>query len=364
MRALRTPARSSPRRRRAGSRRSPAPGGARASPPPWPAPAGRGRAWPGRSSSAGRRRCRRPSSPAGWPWPAPPGTAPPHLARPTWRTGNSSSAAKRSPWTGCPESTERVGSVTNRAAVAVRTTRTSAPSSRSRRSTRGALYAAMPPLTPSRTRRPSSLIRIPPATARPAGPGPRDRSGRSAGSSRRSTGRRGRSGGGRRSAGVRSARARGSPSRPLCGDCPSRPATRRARVARSAWTQSLRASRSWRCIIQPVIRPSRRQPRCLPGALGEAVVQAPVDAAVGLGAAPQLGEGDPQLRRQVAEDPAHVDVFQAGALGEAPAQGAGAAPGKAADRDPRHVDGLRLKPGSAPARATAPPPPWPPPPGG
>src|SRR5438105_697293 len=50
--------------------------------------------------------------------------------------------------TPCPETVARASGETNRAALGVRTTRTVAPASCNRRTSSGALYAAMPPLTP------------------------------------------------------------------------------------------------------------------------------------------------------------------------------------------------------------------------
>ncbi len=52
----------------------------------------------------------------------------------------------------CPDSAWNVSAVTKRAAPSVSTTRTSAPASRRRRTSSAALYAAMPPDTPSSTR--------------------------------------------------------------------------------------------------------------------------------------------------------------------------------------------------------------------
>src|SRR6266568_578311 len=53
--------------------------------------------------------------------------------------------------TPCPETVASASGVTKRAAFGVRMTRTSAPTSRRRRTRSGVLYAAIPPLTPSTT---------------------------------------------------------------------------------------------------------------------------------------------------------------------------------------------------------------------
>src|SRR5688572_25836250 len=59
-------------------------------------------------------------------------------------------------WAGSPVSAENVSGPMNRVAFSVRMTATSAPAAFRRRATRAALYAAIPPETPSNTRRPAS----------------------------------------------------------------------------------------------------------------------------------------------------------------------------------------------------------------
>src|SRR5918992_138452 len=59
-------------------------------------------------------------------------------------------------WAGFPVSAANVSGPMNRVAASVRTTDTSAPAALSKRATSAALYAAIPPETPSTTRRPAS----------------------------------------------------------------------------------------------------------------------------------------------------------------------------------------------------------------
>ena len=100
--------------------------------------------------SAGRRRDRAPPWRAGRQWP---GRRRPD--RPPVRGGRAGRTARqrrrrRAP--ACPDSASQVAVPTNFKAAAVGTTVTSCPDSVKRRSSSQALYAAMPPLTPSTTR--------------------------------------------------------------------------------------------------------------------------------------------------------------------------------------------------------------------
>jgi hypothetical protein len=70
-----------------------------------------------------------------------------------WPIAASAASSQSSVRTGRPDSAWKVSGVTKRRAPALITTCTSAPCSRSWRTSSAALYAAMPPVTPSRIRR-------------------------------------------------------------------------------------------------------------------------------------------------------------------------------------------------------------------
>src|SRR5919201_3591202 len=80
----------------------------------------------------------------------------------TWSTA--SDCSKTSECTGRPDSAANVSAPTNRWADGVMTTWTSAPHCVSNRRRWAALYAAIPPVTPSRTRRSPSGPATPPGT--------------------------------------------------------------------------------------------------------------------------------------------------------------------------------------------------------
>ena len=78
-----------------------------------------------------------------------------------WTCGTASTRVHTSEATGLPLSAAQVGAPTNSSAAAVGTTVTSWPDSVNRRSSSHDLYAAMPPLTPSTTRRPTGAAVAP-----------------------------------------------------------------------------------------------------------------------------------------------------------------------------------------------------------
>ena len=83
-----------------------------------------------------------------------------HFASSIWPIAASAAGSSRSSNTGWPETACRLSGVIKALAAGVIITRTSAPRSRRRRTSSGALYAAMPPLTPSRIFFPANPIML------------------------------------------------------------------------------------------------------------------------------------------------------------------------------------------------------------